>query len=40
LPVDVDLRSDHEANNVPSGNGVELAAYLVEKGKPLIVLVN
>jgi hypothetical protein len=25
---------------VPSGNGVELAAYLVEKGKPLIVLVN
>ena len=26
----------HAANNVGSGNGVELATYVVEKGKPLL----
>ena len=28
----------HAAKNVGSGNAVELATYLVEKGKPLVVL--
>ena len=28
----------HSAKNVGSGNGVELATYIVEKGKPLVVL--
>ena len=28
----------HAAKNVGSGNGVELATYIVEKGKPLVVL--
>jgi quercetin dioxygenase-like cupin family protein len=28
----------HAARNVGSGNGAELATYLVEKGKPLITL--
>jgi quercetin dioxygenase-like cupin family protein len=28
----------HSAKNVGSGNGAELATYLVEKGKPLVVL--
>jgi len=27
----------HSAKNVGSGNGVELATYIVEKGKPLVV---
>ena len=30
----------HTAKNVGSGNGVELATYVVEKGKPLVVLVK
>ena len=30
----------HAAKNVGSDNGAELATYLVEKGKPLITLVN
>ena len=28
----------HAAKNVGSGNGAELATYIVEKGKPLVVL--
>ena len=28
----------HTAKNVGSGNGAELATYVVEKGKPLVVL--
>ncbi len=28
----------HEAKNVGSGNAAELATYIVEKGKPLVVL--
>jgi len=28
----------HAVKNVGSGNGVELATYVVEKGKPLLVL--
>ena len=30
----------HTARNVGSGNGAELATYVVEKGKPLITLVK
>ena len=30
----------HAAKNVGSGNAAELATYVVEKGKPLIVLVK
>lgn len=30
----------HAAKNVGSGNGSELATYIVEKGKPLVVLVK
>jgi quercetin dioxygenase-like cupin family protein len=30
----------HAAKNVGSGNGAELATYIVEKGKPLVVLVK
>ena len=30
----------HTAKNVGSGRGVELATYVVEKGKPLITLVK
>jgi mannose-6-phosphate isomerase-like protein (cupin superfamily) len=30
----------HAARNVGSGNGAELATYVVEKGKPLITLVE
>ncbi|HEY7216920.1 MAG TPA: cupin domain-containing protein [Candidatus Binatia bacterium] len=30
----------HAAKNVGSGNGVELATYVVEKGKPLVVMVK
>jgi quercetin dioxygenase-like cupin family protein len=30
----------HSAKNIGSGNGVELATYVVEKGKPLVVLVK
>jgi len=28
----------HAAKNVASGNGAELATYVVEKGKPLVVM--
>ena len=28
----------HSVRNVGRGNGAELATYLVEKGKPLLVL--
>ena len=30
----------HAAKNVGSGNGAELATYIVKKGKPLVVLVQ
>ena len=30
----------HAARNVGSGNAAELATYIVEKGKPLVVLVK
>jgi quercetin dioxygenase-like cupin family protein len=30
----------HAAKNIGSGNGAELATYVVEKGKPLITLVK
>ena len=30
----------HSARNVGSGNAAELATYVVEKGKPLVVLVK
>ena len=30
----------HSAKNVGSGNAVELATYVVEKGKPLVVPVQ
>jgi quercetin dioxygenase-like cupin family protein len=30
----------HSARNVGSGNGAELATYVVEKGKPLVVMVE
>ena len=30
----------HAAKNVGSGNAAELATYIVEKGKPLVVLVS
>ena len=30
----------HTAKNIGSGNGAELATYIVEKGKPLITLVK
>ena len=30
----------HAAKNIGSGNGAELATYIVEKGKPLVVLVQ
>jgi quercetin dioxygenase-like cupin family protein len=30
----------HAAKNVGSGNGAELATYIVEKGKPLVALVK
>ena len=30
----------HTARNLGSGNGAELATYIVEKGKPLITLVK
>ena len=30
----------HAARNVGSGNGAELATYVVEKGKPLVVIVQ
>ena len=30
----------HAAKNVGTGNGAELATYIVEKGKPLLVMVK
>ena len=30
----------HSAKNVGSGNGAELATYVVEKGKPLLTVVK
>ena len=30
----------HSAKNVGKGNGAELATYIVEKGKPLVVMVE
>jgi quercetin dioxygenase-like cupin family protein len=30
----------HKATNVGTGNGAELATYIVEKGKPLLTLTN
>ena len=36
----IPARAIHTAKNVGSGNGAELATYIVEKGKPLLVLVK
>ena len=36
----IPARTLHAARNVGRGNGAELATYLVEKGKPLLVLVR
>ena len=30
----------HSAKNIGSGNGAELGTYIVEKGKPLVVIVK
>jgi hypothetical protein len=30
----------HTAKNVGSGNGAELATYIVEKGKPLLTVIK
>jgi quercetin dioxygenase-like cupin family protein len=30
----------HTAKNIGSGNGAELATYIVEKGKPLLTIVK
>jgi quercetin dioxygenase-like cupin family protein len=36
----IPARTVHAAKNVGSGNGAELATYVVEKGQPLVVLVE
>jgi len=36
----IPARTIHAAKNVGSGNGAELATYVVEKGKPLVVMVK
>ena len=36
----VQAEAIHSVKNVGSGNGAELATYVVEKGKPLITLVK
>jgi quercetin dioxygenase-like cupin family protein len=36
----IPARTIHAARNVGSGNGAELATYVVEKGKPLVVMVK
>jgi quercetin dioxygenase-like cupin family protein len=36
----IPAKAIHAAKNVGSGNGAELATYVVEKGKPLITLVK
>ena len=34
----IPARTIHAAKNVGTGNAAELATYIVEKGKPLVVL--
>ena len=36
----IPARASHTAKNVGSGPGAELATYIVEKGKPLVVVVK
>ena len=36
----IPARTIHAAKNVGQGNGVELATYVVDKGKPLVVMVR
>jgi hypothetical protein len=36
----IPAKAIHSAKNVGSGNGAELATYVVEKGKPLLVVVK
>ena len=36
----IPARTIHAAKNVGSGNGAELATYVVEKGKPLLTVVK
>ena len=36
----VPARAIHSVKNIGTGNGAELATYIVEKGKPLITLVK
>ena len=36
----IPARTVHAAKNVGRGNGAELATYVVDKGKPLVVLVK
>jgi quercetin dioxygenase-like cupin family protein len=36
----IPARTIHAAKNVGNGNGAELATYVVEKGKPLVVVVK
>ena len=36
----IPARTIHAAKNVGRGNGAELATYVVEKGKPLVVIVR
>jgi quercetin dioxygenase-like cupin family protein len=36
----IPARAVHSARNVGSGNGAELATYVVEKGKPLLEMVK
>jgi quercetin dioxygenase-like cupin family protein len=36
----IPARTIHSAKNVGSGNGAELATYVVEKGKPLLTVVK
>ena len=36
----IPARTIHAARNVGRGNGAELATYVVEKGKPLVVMVR
>ena len=36
----IPARTIHAAKNVGSGNGAELATYVVDKGKPLITVVK
>jgi quercetin dioxygenase-like cupin family protein len=36
----IPARTPHAVSNVGSGNAVELATYIVEKGKPLLLSVK